>query len=81
MSDGNLLLVIYDDLASDNILDTDTNNQSFYDLLLQQATVESLTGPGKQPLIGVLSKHFKLIFFDRENIDAQRSHLVNFLYR
>lgn len=78
--DGNLLLVIYDDSTPESYLE-DSDTYSFYDLLYQQTTIDTLAGPGKQPLVGILSKHFKLMFFDRENIDAQRLHLINFLYR
>lgn len=80
-ADGNLLLVIYDETISDSFLDCDTDNMSFYDMLLQHSTIDTLTGPGRQPLVGALSKHFKLMFLDRDNVDAQRAHLVNFLYR
>lgn len=72
--------MIYDDNSSDSIVE-ESQNASFYDLLLQQDTISELSGPGKQPLVGVLSKHFKLVFFDSHNVDAQRMHLVNFLYR
>lgn len=73
--------MIYDDSIQDSQIDFDMANQSFYELLFQQATVENLIGPGKQPLVGSLSKHFKLMFIDRDNLDVQRSHLVNSLYR
>lgn len=54
---------------------------SFYELISNKEIISNLVGAGKQPLVDVLSKHFRIIFIDGDNVEPQRIHLVNFLYR
>lgn len=60
---------------------TDPGEKSFYDLLTNEQTVNALAYEGKQPLVKILAKHFKLLFLDDENAETSRSHLVSYLYR
>lgn len=59
----------------------ESDDKSFYNRITDDRTVGSLSQEGCQPLVKALSKHFKLVFIDSDNIEATRSHLVSYLHR
>jgi hypothetical protein len=77
---GNLLIVLYEE----NGTETESKigpDSSFYEHLCKHELIKTVATEGKQPLMQILTKHFKVIMASEDRFpEAQQIHLMNTLH-
>lgn len=77
---GNLLIVLYEE----NGTETESKfgpDSSFYEHLCRHELIKTVATEGKQPLMQILTKHFKVLMASEDRFpEAQQIHLMNLLY-